>query len=148
VKSEAETETEEEKGNEVDEDTSDILTTENLNNVLRVLEAKATFSKNPPKELHLRVAKYDNGNSILYDLTNPEWQAVRVTEKSWDVEYAPVVFRRYSNQIPQVQPSKEYQPEVFDRFMDLLNIKDQEDNKLLFEVYIITLLYPEGNLRN
>ena len=33
-----------------DEDTSNILTAENLNNVLRVLEAKATFSGNPPKE--------------------------------------------------------------------------------------------------
>jgi DNA polymerase I len=131
-----------EKDTEEEEDTSDILTTENLNNVLRVLEAKATFSKNPPKDLHLRVAKYDNGNSILYDLTNPEWQVIRVTERGWDVEYAPVVFRRYSNQIPQVYPSKEYSPEVFDRFMDLLNIKDQEDNKLLFKVYIIALFYP------
>ena len=106
------------------EDTADILTTENLNNVLRVLEAKATFSGNSPKELHLRVAKYDNGNSILYDLTNPEWQVVRVTETGWDIEYAPVVFTRYSNQIPQVYPSKEYPPEIFDMFMALLNIKD------------------------
>ncbi len=126
-----------------DEDTADILTTENLNNVLRVLEAKATFSGNPPKELHLRVAKYDNGNSILYDLTNPEWQVVRVTVTGWDIEYAPVVFTRYSNQIPQVYPSKEYPPDIFDRFMDLLNIKDSEDNKLLFKVYIISLFYPE-----
>jgi hypothetical protein len=41
-----------------------------------------------------------------------------------------VIFTRYSNQIPQVYPSKEYPPEIFDRFMDLLNIKDSEDNKL------------------
>ncbi|MGI0001660.1 MAG: hypothetical protein ACRD42_01100, partial [Nitrososphaeraceae archaeon] len=140
VKNEAEREDEEER--EEDEDTTDILTTESLNNVLRVLEAKATFSGNPPKELHLRVAKYDNGNSILYDLTNPEWQVVRVTERGWDVEYAPAVFTRYSNQIPQVYPSKEYLPEIFDIFMALLNIKNHEDNKLLFMVYIITLFYP------
>jgi hypothetical protein len=61
------------------EDNADILSTENLNNVLRVLEAKAAFSGNPPKELHLRVAKYDNGSSILYDLTNTDWQVVKVT---------------------------------------------------------------------
>jgi hypothetical protein len=125
VENEAKQKTEEEEGNEEEEDTSDILTTENLNNVLRVLEAKATFSKNPPKELHLRVAKYDDGNSILYDLTNPEWQAIRVTERGWKIEYAPVIFRRYSNQIPQVYPSKEYSPDIFDRFIDLLNIKEK-----------------------
>ncbi|MGA7900646.1 MAG: hypothetical protein WCA39_17500, partial [Nitrososphaeraceae archaeon] len=126
-----------------DEDTSNILTAENLNNVLRVLEAKATFSGNPPKELHLRVARFDNGTSILYDLTNPEWQVIRVAVTGWDIEYAPVVFTRYSNQIPQVYPSKEYPPDIFDRFIDLLNINDNEDNKLLFKVYVIMLFYPE-----
>lgn len=106
-----------------------------------MLEAKATFSGNPPKQLHLRVAKCD-GNQILYDLTNPEWQVVAVSETGWDIVYAPVVFTRYSNQVPQVYPSKEYSPEIFDRFMDLLNIRDEEDNKLLFKVYVIALLYP------
>ena len=107
------------------------------------MEAKATFSRNPPKELHLRVAKYDNDNSILYDLTNPQWQIVRVTERGWDIEYAPIIFTRYSNQIPQVYPSKEYQPEIFDMFIGLLNIKDSEDNKLLFKIYIVALFYPD-----
>ena len=125
------------------EDDADILTTENLNNVLRVLEAKAAFSGNPPKELHLRVAKYDNGNSILYDLTNTDWQVVKVTAKGWIIEYAPVVFKRHSNQIPQVYPLKEHAPDIFDKFIDLLNIKDSEDNKLLFKVYITSLFYPD-----
>ena len=81
-----------------------LLTTENLNNVLRFLEAKATFSGNPPRELHLRVAMYDDDNSILYDLTNPEWQIVRVTESGWNIEYAPVdiykVFQSDSSSLP------------------------------------------------
>jgi DNA polymerase elongation subunit (family B) len=140
VENETEKKAEEGTG-EDDEDTADILTTETLNNVLRVLEAKATFSGNPPKELHLRVAKYDD--SILYDLTNPEWQVVRVAVTGLDIEYAPVAFTRYSNQISQVYPSKEYQPEIFDRFIGLLNIRDSEDNKLLFKIYIVALFYPE-----
>ncbi|HEY7079595.1 MAG TPA: DNA polymerase domain-containing protein [Nitrososphaeraceae archaeon] len=139
---ENETKREEKRGREEDEDTADILTTENLNNVLRVLEAKATFSGNIPRELHLRVARYDNGNSILYDLTNPEWQIVRITVTGWDIEYAPVIFTRYSNQIPQAFPSKYYPPEIFDMFIGLLNIKNDEDNILLFKVYIIALFYP------
>jgi DNA polymerase elongation subunit (family B) len=128
---------------EEDEDSADILTTENLNNVVRVLEAKATFSGNPPRELHLRVARYDDGNTILYDLTNPEWQIVRIAVTGWDIEYAPAVFTRYSNQIPQVYPSKEYPPGIFDIFIGLLNIKNDDDNILLFKVYIIALFYPE-----
>ena len=72
VENEAEREGKEGAGREEeldDEDTVDILTTENLNNVLRVLDAKATFSRNPPRELHLRVARLDDSNTILYDLT-------------------------------------------------------------------------------
>lgn len=99
----------------------------------------------------MRVAKEttDNGNdvingaSILYDLTNEEWQVVRITHRGWNIEYAPVIFRRYSNQKPQVYPSKDYPPEIFDRFIDLTNVKDSEDNNLLFKVYIVSLFYPE-----
>jgi DNA polymerase elongation subunit (family B) len=137
---------EKEKGEsavDTSEDNADILTTENLNNVLRVLEAKAAFSGNPPKELELRVSKYDNGNSILYDLTNTHWQIVKVTDKDWSIEYAPIIFRRHSNQIPQVYPAKKHAHNIFDKFIDLLNIKDSEDNKLLLKIYIISLFYPD-----
>ena len=123
------------------EDNAGILTTENLNNVLRMLEAKVAFNGNPPKELHLRVAKYDDGNSILYDLTNTDWQIVKVTDKDWSIEYAPVIFRRYSNQLSQVYPVREYPPDIFDKFMDLTNVKDSEDSRSLFKCYIISLFY-------
>jgi hypothetical protein len=77
-------------------------------------------------------------------LTNEDWQVVRITaSRGWNIEYAPVVFRRYSNQKPQVYPSKEYPHDIFDKFMDLTNVKDSAGNKLLFKVYIIVLFYPE-----
>jgi hypothetical protein len=138
-------------GGDADEELdADTLNTENLNNVLRILEAKAASSK-IQRDLHLRVAKettdnendVNNGTSILYDLTNEDWQTVRITHRGWNIEYTPVVFRRYSNQKPQVYPSKEYPPEIFDNFMDLTNVKDSEDNKMLFKVYIIALFYPD-----
>ena len=47
---------------------------------------------------------------------------------------------RYS-QIPQVQPSKEYGPDTLDRFLQLVNLKREED-KILLIVYIITLFIP------
>ena len=80
---------------------ADTLNTENLNNVLRILEAKAVSSK-IQRDLHLRVAKettddennVNKGTSILYDLTNEDWQVVRVTaSRGWNIEYATVIFR-------------------------------------------------------
>ena len=139
-----------EKNEEEEEDNSNTLNSESLNNVLRILEAKAVSSK-IQRDLYLRVAKettnnendVNNGTSILYDLTNEDWQVVRITaSRGWNIEYAPVVFRRYSNQKPQVYPSKEYSHNIFDSFIDLTNIKDSEDNTLLFKVYITTLFYP------
>jgi hypothetical protein len=45
---------------------------------------------------------------------------------------------------PQVYPckSKEYPSDIFDQFMNLINVKG-EDNKLLLKCYIISLFYPE-----
>ncbi len=82
---------------------ADTLNTENLNNVIRILEAKAASSK-IQRDLHLRVAKetiddendVNKGTSILYDLTNEDWQVVRITaSRGWNIEYATVIFRRY-----------------------------------------------------
>lgn len=86
----------------------------------------------------------DEGDTtIYYDLTNKDWQAVKITESGWSIiEYVPTIFRRYSNQQPQVYPSKEYTPDIFDKFMQLINVKG-EDNKLLLKCYIISLFYPD-----
>jgi hypothetical protein len=52
------------------------------------------------------------------------------------------VFRRYSNQQIQPYPSLQFPPYIFDQFLKLLNVKD-EDNKLLLKCYIICLFIPE-----
>jgi hypothetical protein len=45
--------------------------------------------------------------------------------------------------IEEVQPSRDYEPDIFDRFLDLTNLKNEED-RILFTVYIISLFirYP------
>jgi hypothetical protein len=80
--------------------------------------------------------------TINYDLTDKDWFVIKITKDGWDVQYAPIIFRRYSNQQPQVYPGKQYVPDIFDRFMNLVNVKG-EDNKLLLKCYIISLFYPE-----
>jgi hypothetical protein len=52
------------------------------------------------------------------------------------------MFKRYNCQQAQVYPSKEYSSDVFDRFMDLMNIKG-EDERLLVKGYIVSLFYPD-----
>ena len=86
----------------------------------------------------------DEPSTIYYDLTNKDWQVVKITENDWSIEYAPGLFRRYSNQLPQVHPckSKDYPPDIFDKFMRLINVKDEE-TKLLIKCYIISLFIPE-----
>jgi hypothetical protein len=51
------------------------------------------------------------------------------------------LFVRYNHHRPQVQPSRDYEPEIFDRFMNLTNVK--EDDRRLLGVYIVSLFIPE-----
>ena len=44
--------------------------------------------------------------------------------------------------LQQVYPSSEYEENIFDKFINLLNIK-REDHKLLLKCYIIALLVPD-----
>lgn len=73
--------------NNQDSDTSgDIISSEALLRVLRVIKAKAEFSEMPRRELFLRVAK--KGLEIYYDLCNLEWQVVKITPDGWNIIYS------------------------------------------------------------
>ncbi|MGC1932636.1 MAG: hypothetical protein WA667_26990 [Candidatus Nitrosopolaris sp.] len=127
-----------------------VPSSESITNVLNILKAKAEFDGNS-KELHLRVAygvKEDETGTarttrttISYDLTNKEWKAIKITPEGWTIEKARIIFRRHNTQ-PQVYPSRDYPPDIFDRFLKLLNVKG-EKTKLLVKCYIIALLIPE-----
>ena len=62
--------------------------------------------------------------------------------RQWNIINNTIIFRRYPNQSPQVYPSRDYPDDIFDKFMDLLNIEG-EDNRLLLKCYIITMFIPE-----
>jgi len=118
---------------------------ESITNAINVLKANAEFDGNS-KELHLRVA-YDDGTAraarttIYYDLTNKDWEAVKLTPEDWVVDKAPVIFRRH-NALAQVYPSEKYRNGIFDEFINLLNIKG-EQKKLLLKCYIISTFIPD-----
>jgi hypothetical protein len=122
--------------------TKALLSSETLTSVLNILKAKAEF-ENHTRNLHLRVAESDTEPYVIYyDLTNSKWEVVKITADGWSVEKSPILFRRYINQRTQPYPSVQYPSDIFDKFLKLLNVKD-EDNKLILKCYIISLFIPE-----
>jgi len=118
---------------------------EDLKQITDLLQAEAQFNGNI-NSLELRTSSENiGGKSVFYyDLTNKTWQVVKITEYGWSVEESsdtPIMFTRYANQLPQVEPLRRYPRDVFDRFMDLLNVKD-DNNRLLLKCYIISLFVP------
>src|SRR5215212_285555 len=124
--------------------TGNLLRAENLSAILNILKARSEFGGNI-KQLHLRIGntQLDPNTNYYYDLTNGSWEVVKITGIEWKIEESPpIIFRRYSNQQAQVYPVRDYPHDVFDQFMNLVNVKD-EDNKLLLKCYIIALFIPE-----
>jgi hypothetical protein len=113
---------------------------ESITGAINVLKYEADF-KGDMIPLHLRVASYGSDDTILYDLTTKGWDIIRITSNGWNIEKSPIIFRRYSNQLPQVYPSRDYEQDVFDNFINLVNVKDN-DSKLLLKCYIIALFVP------
>jgi hypothetical protein len=116
-----------------------VANAEAVSNAVQVLQARAEY-RGDTIPLTLRVA-WHNGD-IYYDLTNARWQSVKITNESWSIsdEIPTPLFIRY-NQVAQVQPSRDYHPDVFDRFIQLTNLKREED-RFLLRVYIISLFIP------
>ena len=120
-----------------------VISSDIVKNVVNILQARAEF-EGETHPLNLRVA-WHKGDTIYYDLTNDSWQCVKITKDGWKIlDQTPIpMFTRY-NQIPQVDPAAtgDYEEDVFDRFLRLTNLKNEED-RILVAVYIITLFIPD-----
>jgi hypothetical protein len=82
-------------------------------------------------------------DAICYDLSDEKWRYVEITKDGWQTkeDEASILFARY-NQVAQVLPDKNYEPEMLDKFIGLTNVKDDKD-KLLLKVYTISLFIPD-----
>jgi hypothetical protein len=84
---------------------------ESITNALNILSYMAQFKGNT-FTLFERVAS--EGQSILYDLTNPNWQVIKVTPSGWRLDSnPPIVFRLHGNEQAQVYPEKKYRKRYF-----------------------------------
>lgn len=108
---------------------------------VHMFHALADFGGDNTYPLYLRTA-WHNGD-IYYDMTNDKWQCVKITPEGWTLEdKTPIpMFARYK-QTPQVEPDRNYDGDIFDRFLQLTNLKEEED-RILLSVYIISLFIPD-----
>jgi hypothetical protein len=120
-----------------------VIDSQTIKDIIGVLSFEAEFN-NEEIKLDLRVAaRSENSNTVWYiDLTNKDWEFIAINGEKWNLINNTIIFRRFPNQTPQVYPSREYPVNIFDKFMDLLNIEG-EDNRLLLKCYIVTMFIPE-----
>ena len=117
-----------------------------LDEVANALTSDAEFD-GETRELGLRFAPAPDDNLGLklrwyYDLTNDEYEFVEITSKGWLIKKNQIIFRRFDHQKAQDYPnaSGDYPSDIFDQFLDLLNVK--EENRLILKCYIISLFIP------
>jgi hypothetical protein len=130
-----------------------IVNVEAINNVTQILHAKAEY-EGQTIPLYLRVAWHGSNNDssdgnakniIYYDMTDDKGRFVKISkeEQDWQIinKTPTPLFVRY-NQTAQTEPDRNYEPDIFDKFLQLTNVKD-EQSKVLLKVYIVSLFIPD-----
>ncbi len=88
-------------------------------------------------KLYNRVAEDKEGNWWL-DLSNEKWEAVKITDEGWSIESSPILFKRYSHQLPLFTPVHDGD---LSHLLDYINLHDV-NNQLLWLVTQISYLVP------
>jgi DNA polymerase elongation subunit (family B) len=138
---------------------SETLKTDELLEIIRACEAKAMFSGNVRK-LHLRKAwlvkdidpttfeETVDRNVCFYDTGSPYWTCIMVDgcSNTWNLlPHHPdnVLFFRYQQKSQVIPKHKgEYDEDILDQWLTKMHIKNEND-RLVFKVWIITLFVPE-----
>ena len=95
---------------------------EGLNSALNILEGKA-LHEGVGYTLYNRVAPAENG--IWIDMSDENWRAIHVSCEDWSIiDNPPILFKRYSHQLPLAEPKPGGNPW---RLLDFFNI-DPEDH--------------------
>lgn len=108
-----------------------------VDSVLGVLEGYSCFDGDQI-ELHNRIAEFKG--DFIYDLSNSTWQVIRVSPKGWTIENCfPILFRRYTHQIPQVLSNGVGSD--LQRLLDFINLADKSQ-QILMLVYVVSCFVP------
>ena len=109
---------------------------ESFQQAVSSIEGKS-FHEGVTKSLYNRVARVDG--VIYYDLGD-DARVIKITKEGWEVTTkCPEKFRRFSHQLPQIEPKKG--GDVL-KVLEYLNLKTETD-KLLFITYLLTVFIPD-----
>lgn len=109
---------------------------DNLLQVINVMLSEARFGTDKKIKLSNRVTEYQN--AFWYDLTNADWQAVKITENGWTIENnLPILFNRYRHQQAQILPNNNGD---INRILKYINIKN---NHTLFLCWLVSCFVPD-----
>jgi hypothetical protein len=109
-----------------------------LSDALAVLIGQALF-KSTRHELANRLSRGPEGE-LWYDLADAAWQAIRVDVEGWEVvPDPPLQFRRFSHQLPQVEPEP---GGSLTEVLPFLNLASPDD-EILVPVWLVAALIPD-----
>ncbi len=109
---------------------------EAVTQVITILSADAIYGAQEKTQLYNRVAAHQG--TIWYDLSNPAWQAIKVSAKGWTVENTPpILFYRYRHQNPQVLPQRGGDIKRVFRYVNMRRFQ------LLFLCWLVTCFVPD-----
>lgn len=117
-----------------------VINSESITNAIQVIQAKAEY-EGQTIPLSLRVAWHD-GN-IYYDMSNDKWQCLKISNQNCELlsHSSYPLFVRF-NQTAQAEPVVHYDSDIFDKFLELTNLKRDQD-RILLKAYIVSLFIPD-----
>ena len=108
---------------------------DSLSQAKEVLKAKAVFENTKAIPLDTRVVQLDN--AFWYNLSNDDWNAVKITNDGWEiVENPPILFKRFRHQNCQLEPSTESN---IRKILQYINI---QENQTLFLCWLVSCFVP------
>ncbi|HLC20438.1 hypothetical protein A3E97_01590 [Candidatus Uhrbacteria bacterium RIFCSPHIGHO2_12_FULL_47_12] len=112
------------------------ISSETIKQTLAVLEAKAVH-EGETHDLSLRITEKDG--SFWYDMGDKKWTAIKIEHTGWSlISETPILFRRFSHQQAQFEPSINGNALVF---LEYLNILDKQQQTLVL-IYLIASFVP------
>lgn len=112
---------------------------EAISNAIQLLKSEATC-ESESRNLEVRIATHEG--KIYYDLTNKTWDCVEIGSEGWRIIPQPPIFRRFNIQKAQATPDRNPNGDELDRFVEILNVKN-EDDKILLKCHIVASFFPE-----
>lgn len=113
------------------------ISAEGLRASLSVFHSKAVY-EGDKCELSNRATSQDG--VIWYDLSNKNWQAVKITPLGWEVvNHPPKLFYRYNHQKEQIKPSRKGNVK---KFLEFVNIQNK-NHEILLLVWLVSSFIPD-----